>query len=53
MTSCFPYQMKAPLVERVVADGGIAVLRIDTDYSQEDFGDLPTRVEAFIEQFNR
>jgi benzoyl-CoA reductase/2-hydroxyglutaryl-CoA dehydratase subunit BcrC/BadD/HgdB len=26
------------------------VLRIDTDYSQEDVGQLTTRVEAFLER---
>jgi len=47
---CSPYQMEAPLLERAVEDGGLPVLRIDTDYSQEDVEQLRTRVEAFIEQ---
>ena len=47
---CSPYQMEAPLLERHVENGGLPVLRIDTDYSQEDVGQLRTRVEAFIEQ---
>jgi benzoyl-CoA reductase/2-hydroxyglutaryl-CoA dehydratase subunit BcrC/BadD/HgdB len=47
---CTPYQMEAPLLERQVEAGGIPVLRIDTDYSQEDVGQLRTRVEAFVEQ---
>ena len=50
---CSPYQMEAPLVERHVEEGGLPVLRIDTDYSQEDVGQLRTRVEAFIEQIRR
>ena len=50
---CSPYQMEAPLVERRVEDGGLPVLRIDTDYSQEDVGQLQTRVEAFVEQIRR
>jgi len=50
---CAPYQMEAPLLERRVEDGGLPVLRIDTDYSQEDVGQLTTRVEAFIEQIRR
>ena len=50
---CSPYQMEAPLVERHLEDGGLPVLRIDTDYSQEDVGQLRTRVEAFIEQIRR
>lgn len=47
---CSPYQMEAPLLERHLEDGGLPVLRIDTDYSQEDVGQLRTRVEAFVEQ---
>ncbi|MCP4197539.1 MAG: 2-hydroxyacyl-CoA dehydratase [Proteobacteria bacterium] len=47
---CSPYQMEAPLLERKVEDGGVPVLRIDTDYSQEDVEQLRTRVEAFVEQ---
>ena len=50
---CSPYQMEAPLVERRVEHGGLPVLRIDTDYSQEDVGQLQTRVEAFVEQIRR
>ena len=47
---CTPYQMEAPLLERRVEAAGTPVLRIDTDYSQEDVGQLRTRVEAFVEQ---
>jgi benzoyl-CoA reductase/2-hydroxyglutaryl-CoA dehydratase subunit BcrC/BadD/HgdB len=47
---CSSYQIEAPLLERHVENGGLPVLRIDTDYSQEDVGQLRTRVEAFIEQ---
>lgn len=50
---CSPYQMEAPLLERRVEENGLPVLRIDTDYSQEDVGQLRTRVEAFIEQIRR
>jgi benzoyl-CoA reductase/2-hydroxyglutaryl-CoA dehydratase subunit BcrC/BadD/HgdB len=47
---CSPYQIEAPRVEQTVKDGGIPVLRIDTDYGKEDVEQLRTRVEAFIEQ---
>jgi benzoyl-CoA reductase/2-hydroxyglutaryl-CoA dehydratase subunit BcrC/BadD/HgdB len=50
---CSPYQMETPLLERSMEDGGLPVLRIDTDYSQEDVEQLRTRVEAFIEQIRR
>ena len=32
---------------------GIPVLLIETDYSQEDVGQLKTRVEAFIERIKK
>jgi benzoyl-CoA reductase/2-hydroxyglutaryl-CoA dehydratase subunit BcrC/BadD/HgdB len=47
---CTPYQMEAFPLEREMEDGGVPILRIDTDYSQEDLGQLRTRVEAFVEQ---
>ena len=47
---CQPYQMEAMGVEKELEEKGIPVLRIDTDYSMEDVGQLRTRVEAFIEQ---
>ncbi len=50
---CTPYQMEAPRFEREVEGGGVPVLRLDTDYSQEDVGQLRTRVEAFVEQVRR
>ena len=47
---CAPYQIEAQLLDRTVEKAGIPVLRIDTDYSNEDVEQLRTRVEAFIEQ---
>ena len=47
---CTPYQMEAPLLERAVEGSGLPVLRIDTDYTQEDVEQVRTRVEAFVEQ---
>jgi benzoyl-CoA reductase/2-hydroxyglutaryl-CoA dehydratase subunit BcrC/BadD/HgdB len=46
---CGPYQIEATSVERVVKEAGYPVLRIDTDYSAEDMGQLSTRIEAFLE----
>jgi hypothetical protein len=31
-------------------EGGVPTLRIDTDYGQEDVGQIQTRVEAFVER---
>ncbi|MBC7265564.1 MAG: 2-hydroxyacyl-CoA dehydratase [Coriobacteriia bacterium] len=46
---CGPYQIEATNVERAAQDAGIPLLKIDTDYSMEDIGQLSTRVEAFLE----
>jgi benzoyl-CoA reductase/2-hydroxyglutaryl-CoA dehydratase subunit BcrC/BadD/HgdB len=46
---CAPYQIEATSVERAARDAGLPVLRVDTDYSMEDVGQLGTRVEAFLE----
>jgi len=47
---CQPYQIESGPVEKTLEAEGIPVLRIDTDYSQEDAGQIKTRVEAFIER---
>ncbi len=47
---CQPYLMEAIPVERALEKESIPCLRIETDYSMEDAGQLTTRVEAFIEQ---
>lgn len=46
---CTPYQVEATLMERAAKKAGFPVLRIDTDYSAGDVGQLSTRVEAFLE----
>lgn len=47
---CQPYLMEAIPVEKALEERNIPCLRIDTDYSMEDVGQLKTRVEAFVEQ---
>jgi benzoyl-CoA reductase/2-hydroxyglutaryl-CoA dehydratase subunit BcrC/BadD/HgdB len=47
---CQPYQMESMWVENALEEKGIPTLRIDTDYSIEDVGQLKTRVEAFLER---
>lgn len=49
---CQPYQIESGNVEASLEKIGIPVLRIDTDYSQEDVGQLQTRVEAFLERIS-
>jgi benzoyl-CoA reductase/2-hydroxyglutaryl-CoA dehydratase subunit BcrC/BadD/HgdB len=46
---CTTYQIEATSVERAAEAVGLPVLRVDTDYSMEDVGQLSTRVEAFLE----
>lgn len=47
---CQPYLMESMPVERILEDKSIPCLRVETDYSMEDMGQLKTRIEAFIEQ---
>lgn len=47
---CQPYLMEAIPLEKRLDKQGIPVLRIETDYSSEDAGQLKTRTEAFREQ---
>jgi benzoyl-CoA reductase/2-hydroxyglutaryl-CoA dehydratase subunit BcrC/BadD/HgdB len=47
---CQPYLMEAIPVENALEKEHIPCLRIETDYSMEDVGQLKTRVEAFVEQ---
>ena len=44
---CTPYMMEAYKVERAITN--VPFMRIETDYSMEDVGQLKSRVEAFIE----
>ena len=46
---CAPYQIEATSMTKAVQAAGIPALRIDTDYSMGDIGQLSTRVEAFLE----
>ncbi|MCU0821601.1 MAG: 2-hydroxyacyl-CoA dehydratase family protein [Spirochaetes bacterium] len=46
---CQPYQIESGIIEDDLQQNGIKTLRIDTDYSQEDTGQLKTRFEAFME----
>lgn len=46
---CGLYEMESHSVETAVRDAGLPVLKITTDYSMEDVGQLATRVEAFLE----
>ena len=49
LSFCGTYQIESAGVAKTVQDAGVQVLRIETDYSAEDVGQLSTRVEAFLE----
>lgn len=46
---CIPYMMEAYKVKKLAEKMGVPFLRIETDYSMEDMGQLKTRIEAFLE----
>ena len=50
---CTPYLMESQGFETKLETGKIPALRIDTDYSNSDTGQLKTRIEAFIERISR
>ena len=46
---CHTYAIEAVRVEKRLEDEGIPILRIETDYADEDTGQLKNRIEAFLE----
>jgi benzoyl-CoA reductase/2-hydroxyglutaryl-CoA dehydratase subunit BcrC/BadD/HgdB len=50
---CHTYANEAVKVERALAEEGIPLLRIETDYSDEDAGQLRTRIDAFLEMIRQ
>ncbi|MGQ9708449.1 MAG: double-cubane-cluster-containing anaerobic reductase [bacterium] len=50
LQTCHGYNIEAIRVEAGLKEAGIPALKIVTDYSEEDAGQLRTRIEAFIEQ---
>ncbi len=50
---CHTFANEAVKMERVLARENIPLLRIETDYGEEDLGQLKTRIEAFLEMIRR
>ncbi len=50
---CDPYLVEANRVEKVLKKHNIPLLKIETDYGQEDSGQIKTRVEAFLEMIGK
>ena len=47
---CHGYNIEAVKLEHALKEAGIPVLKLETDYSEEDIGPLKTRIEAFLER---
>jgi benzoyl-CoA reductase/2-hydroxyglutaryl-CoA dehydratase subunit BcrC/BadD/HgdB len=46
---CQVYEMEQSSIAAALAEKNIPMLYVETDYSQDDMGQLSTRIEAFIE----
>ncbi|MDT8448221.1 MAG: 2-hydroxyacyl-CoA dehydratase family protein [bacterium] len=49
LSGCQLYEFEQKPVERFLAERGIPMLYLESDYSPEDQGQLSTRIEAFLE----
>lgn len=49
LQTCHDYNIEARKIERTLKQVNIPMLAVETDYSDEDTGQLTTRVEAFLE----
>jgi benzoyl-CoA reductase/2-hydroxyglutaryl-CoA dehydratase subunit BcrC/BadD/HgdB len=49
LKGCHPYDVETRVIEKLLQDNGIPMLKIETDYSPQDVEQLRTRIEAFME----
>lgn len=49
LTACHTFNVEASLMERAVEGAGVPYMKIETDYSAGDQGQIDTRIAAFIE----
>lgn len=49
LSFCHTYAVEYQSVEKSLKEAGIPIMKIETDYSEEDSGQIKTRVEAFLE----
>lgn len=49
LQTCHTFNIEATRMERAVKEAGIPYMKIETDYSDNDKGQLSTRISAFIE----
>ena len=50
---CQPYIMESGLVGKDLEKSGIPTILLETDYSEQDAGQLKTRIEAFVERLHK
>ncbi len=50
---CNLYSTESYLVKKELAERGLPVMHIETDYSEQDYEQLRTRVEAFLEMLRK
>lgn len=49
LTACHTFNVESALMQRAVENAGIPYMKLETDYSESDIGQLETRLAAFIE----
>ncbi len=49
LKGCHPYDVETKIIEQLMEQKGIPMLKIETDYSPQDVEQLRTRIEAFQE----
>ena len=49
LQACHTYNVEAMSIEKFVKGKGVPYIHVETDYSQEDIGQLNTRMTAFVE----
>jgi benzoyl-CoA reductase/2-hydroxyglutaryl-CoA dehydratase subunit BcrC/BadD/HgdB len=50
---CQTYQLEFPRVQEALREAGIPLLSIESDFSDEDAGQLSTRIQAFLEMIGK
>ncbi len=50
---CHAYNVEYVKMERALREAGIPVIKIESDYGDEDAGQIRTRIEAFMEQIRQ
>lgn len=49
LRGCLVYDFEYPLIEEEMGKLGIPIIRVETDYNEEDIEQLRIRIEAFVE----